>query len=365
VPVLCNVLWPTHAEAVAAPTGAIQLALCLDCGLVSNVAFDATAVVYSPAYHNSLHGSPTFRRYAEMLARRLVDTYDLHAAKITEIGSGSGEFLSLLCELGQNTGTGFDPSHQSLESETVAIADETFGRAGAITADFVICQHVLEHVATPTTLLADLRATVHSPESDTAPPAYFEVPDATYMLEHGAVWDVIYEHCSYFSEPALRHLFTRCGYGILDHGRAFGDQYLWLEAVPSAEVTPLPATSDEIRNLAKLATAFAQTHHDLVTGWDRRLRAAMARGPVALWGAGSKGVSFLNAVPAARDIAAVVDVNQRKHGLHVPVTGHEVVAPQALCAQRPATVVVMNPLYADEIRTMLRDLDIAALVEVA
>jgi len=85
---------------------------------------------------------------------------------------------------------------------------------------------------------------------------------------------------------------------------------------------------------------------------------------VALWGAGSKGVAFLNAVPAAREIAAVVDVNRRKHGLHVPGSGQQVVAPERLRDDPPDLVIAMNPLYRDEIAALLRDLGVAAPVEV-
>jgi len=264
-PVLCNVLWPTREEALAAPRGRIVLALCPRCGLISNAAFDPGLVEYSPAYHNSLHGSPTFQRYAQALAERLVATHGLRGKRIVEIGAGSGEFLKRLCDLGGNEGIGFDPSHDpAADDGDVDIATRAFGGGGTrVVGDLVVCQHVLEHVWDPGGLLDDLARTVRRADGS-APAAYFEMPDATYMLEQGAVWDVIYEHCTYFSEPALRHLATAHGYAVTASGRAFGDQYLWAEVLPEAAEGPAPATAEELERLASAAGAFGDRYRDAV-----------------------------------------------------------------------------------------------------
>ena len=73
-------------------------------------------------------------------------------------------------------------------------------------------------------------------------------------------------------------------------------------------------------------------------------------------------MSFLATVEGTGDVAAVVDVNPRKHGRHVPVTGQEVVGPEALAPLRPRAVVVLNPLYRDEIGAMLSRLGVDAEV---
>lgn len=363
-PVLCNVLWPSRDEALAAPRGRIVLALCRRCGLISNAAFDPDLVVYSPAYHNSLHGSPTFQRYVEGLVERLIATHGLRGKRIVEIGAGSGEFLKRLCEAGGNEGVGFDPSHDvAADDVDVDIAARSFDGDSRVVGDFVVCQHVLEHVWDPGALLDDLARSVRRADGG-APPAYFEVPDATYMLERGAVWDVIYEHCTYFSAPALRHLMTTRGYALTASGRAFGDQYLWAEVLPDAAEAPAPARPEELERLAAAASAFGRRFADAVSAWQQRLQDEIARGRVALWGAGSKGVAFLNAVPAAAGVAAVVDVNRRKHGLHVPGSGQQVVGPQQLRDDPPDLVIAMNPLYRDEIAALLQDLGISAPVEV-
>ena len=66
---------------------------------------------------------------------------------------------------------------------------------------------------------------------------------------------------------------------------------------------------------------------------------------MAIWGAGSKGVAFTNAV--APDVQ-VIDVNPRKRGRYVPGTGVAVSSPTDL-AGTIDTVLVMNGLYLEEI----------------
>jgi hypothetical protein len=93
------------------------------------------------------------------------------------------------------------------------------------------------------------------------------------------------------------------------------------------------------------------------------LSAARDRGETAvIWGAGSKGVGFLSTLGLADEVACAVDVNPAKHGMFMPGTGHEVVAPERLADIRPGIVVVMNPAYVDEIGRDLAQLGVDANV---
>ena len=81
---------------------------------------------------------------------------------------------------------------------------------------------------------------------------------------------------------------------------------------------------------------------------------------MALWGAGSKGVTFLNIADAARSIDNVVDINPRKQNHYVALTGQKVVAPEALPGIKPDVIFVMNSLYAQEIAATLDRLGVRA-----
>jgi len=121
---------------------------------------------YNQEYENSLHYSPRFNQYANDIASDLVARYSLNGLDILDIGCGKGEFLNLVCELGNNHGTGFDPSYnqgnysnltETTEQGIEIIQDKYSEKYYNIQADFIICRHVLEHVGDPSEFLILLR----------------------------------------------------------------------------------------------------------------------------------------------------------------------------------------------------------------
>ena len=75
-----------------------------------------------------------------------------------------------------------------------------------------------------------------------------------------------------------------------------------------------------------------------------------AGGRVALWGASSKAVGFLTSLGLTRaEVPEVVDINPHKQGTYLPTSGALIVGPDALRQSKPTVVVVMNPIYREEI----------------
>ncbi len=357
IPVFANVLFDDRAEALDAPTGRMRLVACSRCGLLYNRAVDPALLAYSPAYENSLHHSPVFEDYATGLAKRLVATYELSGRDVVEIGPGNGDFLTMLVQAGARNGIGYDPSHNpdhAVLTPGVTIRAEYYPDRLPTGAGAVVTRHVVEHLESPAVLLDAIRASLVVGDGAVV---YLEVPDATYMVETTALWDVIYEHLTYASETTLNWACRRAGLSVVDSGRAFGDQYLWNESV-AAEIPSDCEPPDPGDFIAK-AVAFGEQAQRLLAGWSARLSELAEDGPLAVWGAGSKGTSFLSMVPAASAVVAVVDVNPAKTGRHVPVSGHRISAPRELVDTDIAHVIVMNPIYRDEIGAQLRELGLS------
>lgn len=364
VPANPNVLLPTAAEAAAAPRADVALSLCAGCGLIWNTRFDSRVLTYDAEYENSLHFSAEFNRYADELVDQLIARHDLVGGHVAELGSGKGEFLAQLCERADCSGVGFDPSYDG-ESDgradgRVRFVRELLGPASRLgPATLVVTRHVLEHLEDPLAVLEVVRRAL----ADRDATLYVEVPAAEYLLGEHALWDVIYPHVACFSAAALGETLVRAGFHPLRHGYSFGGQYLWMEAstqpLPSGSV-PTPAPPEELG-----IEAFSAMLTEKRELWAERLGRLLAQGPVALWGAGAKGATFLNVVAGGEAIDSVVDVNPRKVGRHVPGTGQRVISPAALAERAPRAVVVMNPVYAQEIEQSLRDLGIGAEIVVA
>ena len=371
LPVFCNVLCATREEARRVPRGDIRLAFCGGCGLIFNRAFEPGRMEYGEAYENSLHFSPRFQEYAHQLAARLVERHALRGKVVLEIACGKGDFLRTLCSLGGNRGIGFDPSCEP----TSAAADWT-GRITFVQdyyserhadhrADFVCCRHALEHVADP---LEFVRLVRRSLGDRTEAIVFFEVPNALFTLREMGIWDLIYEHCTYFVPGALKRLFVRAGFDVLNVAEEFGGQFVTIEARPRAEAADGVAQvgDDDLQSSAHDVRAFATNYRHKVDQWRAWLDEMRRNGRRAVvWGSGSKGVTFLNILGAEECIEYVVDINPRKQGMHVAGTGQQVVAPEFLRDYRPESIVVMNPIYLQEIRAATDPFGLAAEFSVA
>jgi SAM-dependent methyltransferase len=364
LPVNCIALCATRDAALNGPKAGIELGFCRCCGVVSNLIFDATRLTYDPSYDNSLHFSPTFQRYAEEVARNLVERYDLHGKNIIDVGCGNGEFLSLVCGLGNNRGVGFDPTfivgRADLEvgRGITIIRDYYSERYAEYAADFVICRHVLEHIVKPRQFLHSVRAAL---AGNSTAAIFFELPNASFVFQNDGMWDIIYEHCFYYSSGALARLFSASGFDVRNLSSTFNGQYLCLEArVSSGEIGLLGDAGGDLRSMRNDVRKFAQEYRSRRTYWGDALRRFEAQGKrVAVWGAGAKGATFLNAFRDVSSIEYIVDVNPHKCGLYIPGTGQRVVSPEFLKQFRPDVLVIVNPNYRDEISQQVRALGIS------
>lgn len=358
LPVLCNAFPAERSAALVAPRAAMDLVSCRRCGHLFNRSFDPGLLRYDASYETSLHHSPQFRAWAAELAATLARDLPRSGATIAELGCGRGEFLMLFAGAGRRC-LGFDrsydgrlPSHAGLQ---VLAEDYEPARHGPLHADLVICRHVLEHLADPLPLGLALRAAA-APHGR----VYLEVPNGLWTMRDGGIWDLIYEHFGYFTPRSLAALARRAGLAVRRVGEAYGGQFLQAElALDPAQHADDGAPLDQ-----SLPARFASSLRELLASWSRRLAKELDAGRrIAVWGAGSKGVTFLNALPRGAEIELVVDRNPQKRGRHVPGTGQRIVSPAELATRRPELVLVMNPLYVAEIAAELESLGVRCAVE--
>lgn len=366
VPVFCNVLWEDAERARSARRGSIHLHACRGCRLVYNAAFDPGLLEYGIQYENSLHCSPHFQGFADDLAVHLVERFSLEDEVVLEVGCGRAEFLALLCRLGRNRGIGFDQSYDPDVEQpdpspgTMQIEQAPFpASADGLTPALTFARHVLEHIPDPRPFV---EAMVSVAARRRGGGVYIEVPNVLYTLRDLGIWDVIYEHCTYYSAPSLARLLADAGVRVTAAYPAYGEQFLSAEGVLDGAAS---TEVEEVDGWDGMIEAFSSHQRGKVAEWASRLEAHRAKGEsVALWGAGSKGVTFLNTVPGSDTIDSVIDLNPRKQGMYTAGTGHRIDAPEALVRNPPAAVLVMNPLYVGEIAGRLAELGITASVEV-
>ncbi len=353
-PVHSVILLHDRETAVNFPTGAIKLGHCDRCGFIGNTAFDAGLQDYGGEYEATQGFSPTFNAFHRRLAADLIARYDLRGKRLVEIGCGMGEFLHLLCELGGNTGVGFDPAYDKSRSlvsdfdKIIYVADYFSEKYVNTPGDFFACKMTLEHIPNTAEFVRMVRQTVgDNPDAI----IFFQVPNARYVFGDVAFWDIYYEHCSYFSLGSMARLFRHVGFDVMDLWTDYDDQYLMIAARPGPGDSPLLPSENDLALITQDVAHFTASYPRLLADWRRRMAEMKGNGRrVVLWGGGSKGVSFLTTLGLGLDVVeCVVDINPNKTGTFMAGTGQEIVAPEFLRIYRPDVVIVMNPVYREEI----------------
>jgi SAM-dependent methyltransferase len=360
-----SMLSSNYKEATSVPLGDIRLGFCKSCGFISNVDFIPSKPDYASPAPEEQGFSATFNAFIQRIAEQLIKTYSLHNKHILEIGCGRGDFLALLCELGNNFGVGIDPSPvigkiENLASDRLTFIRDFFSDLYLnFEADLICCRHTLEHIHNTAEFLGIVRRTAKKKLNSVV---FFEVPDVTRILNEGAFWDIYYEHCSYFTLGSLARLFRSCKFELQNLRKDYFDQYLLIEAKTvnqkSGKVYEIEESVPEIIENVKNFSHFCQKKFDFWKNYLQQIQKNQKR--VVIWGSGSKCIGFMTTLNIQEEIEYIIDINPNRQGRFIPGVGKEIMAPEFLKDYRPDAVIVMNPAYCNEINQMLVDMGVNA-----
>lgn len=330
LPVLQNRMHDSREAALAGPTGDVLLVQDKVTGLIYNQSFQPALVQYDASYQNEQGKSGHFQAHLRNvmgIVRRL-----LGLDRLVEIGCGKGTFLEMLVAKGFEI-SGIDPTY---EGNNERIHKQFFQKGTEICAKGLVLRHVLEHVPDPSRFLMDIRDANQGQGR-----IYIEVPCLDWIANTRSWYDIFYEHVNYFRIQDFHRFFGE----VLECGRVFGGQYLYVVAELSSLRTPIFLNEEPF-----------WFPPDFCAGIHAPLPAAGGRSVV--WGGASKGVIFsLLRGRAGYPVEAVVDINPAKQGKFLPGTGLEVLTPARILETLEARsiIYVMNPNYLDEIKAMTQN----------
>lgn len=363
VPILMNRCYPSAEEGRRAKKGSLALTGCKACGFVWNAAFDPSLIVYDATYENDQTHSPAFSSHLNDRARDVAAAVpDGEMIDFLEVGCGQGRFIeevSIVAKDRLRSAEGFDPAWRGAEGEgpkgsRIHICYFDKGSASRLhhAPNVIATRHTIEHVPDPIAFLGAIREALGADANATI---FVETPCVDWILQNEAMQDFFYEHCSLFTRKSLTEALHRAGFFDARVDHVFGGQYLWARASTFGHGDKPEACADQSRLVLE------GVRQRFTEKWSEEVATQTAKGPIALWGAGAKGVNFALMVdPQARIIDHVIDINPAKQGKYLPVSGIPVLSPKAAAARKPIAIYVMNPNYLDEIRALAADLGISA-----
>jgi hypothetical protein len=193
-------------------------------------------------------------------------------------------------------------------------------------------------------------------------PFFFAVPNALEAFKEGDYTDIIYEHVSYFTANSLFYLFSHCGFDVSEVEETEKELYdsIYITATPKMKPTSKCASASKApqSDIKDHILTFSSKSKNAVERRKTAITKLLNQGKrIAIWGAGARGVTFLNIINDPR-IEFAVDINPRKNGKYIPGTGQKIVAPEFLLDYRPDFIILANPAYGKEIKRLMDSLGI-------
>ena len=282
-------------------------------------------------------------RFSESLTKRqrdvfvrFIDRFELQGKHVLEVGSGRGEYLTILNALpvsayGLENNAEFcvEGAKEGLRLFNGFVTDPSLA-VDPPRFDAVVSINFLEHVPDPT---AFLRAMGGLMEKDAA--GLVSVPDAAQELADNSLLSYMSDHLSYFTPSSLAKAIELGGFALEELSR---NDALNVLTATFRKPTPVDLTAH--------SATFAAINDALAAFVDAARNDGLE---IAMWGASHLAFSVLSMSSQYERIAHIVDSAPFKQGRFAPVSGLKIFPPAHLNDAPVGAVLVFCPEYSDEI----------------
>lgn len=313
----------------------IQLKIyqCQNCGLIQLL--DDPVSYYRDVIRASAV-SEEVKEFRSGYFKDFVNRYHLNGKKVVEIGTGKGEFLSLMRLAGVQT-YGIEhckefvaECNKSGLNVFEGYVDKTDYEISQAPFDGFFVMNFLEHIPEPNMFLQGICNNL----ADSAV-GLVEVPNTDMILNNLLFSEFMLDHLMYFTKDTLTHLLEQNGFEVLECSSVWHDYCLAavVRKRSSMDLTGFYVRQNEITR---------QLHRFIDTNEQVGLK-------TAVWGAGHQALAVIALSNIKDKIEFVVDSAEFKQNKYTPGTHVLIVPPEEVQRRGIGAIIVMVASYSEEV----------------
>lgn len=314
----------------------LNLYQCPCCGLVQ---LDCPPVYYYRDVIRAGGGTSTMTQLRQKQYGHFIELCQLKGKRILEVGCGQGEFLEMLKPFPVQ-GFGIENKAElvqmargkglSVYQDFAASGDR---RLPGAPYDAFMQFNFIEHQPNPNDMVQCIRANLVDGGVGLVTAPAFE------YIRKDCVYEIMRDHIAYYTDGALRFLFMRNGFDVIESGVVNRDtNYVIVRKREVITNRTFTTNYDDIRRQLNAFVAERKT----------------AGRSLAFWAASHQCFTAASFLDHPDDVKCIVDSAPFKQGKYSPVSHIGIVSPQDFYSNPTDEVLIMAPGYSDEIARLLR-----------
>ena len=324
-------------EELAADRGLdLNLYQCSSCGLVQ---LDCDPVPYYRDVIRAGGRTTTMTELRQSQFRHFIELCGLEGKRILEVGCGQGEFFEMLKPFPVE-GFGIENKQQ--------LVDLAVAKGLCVTRDFASGEehkiagapfdafmqfNFIEHQPNPNEMVQCIRENLAEGGVGLVTAPAFE------YIRHNCIYEIMRDHLAYYTDGALRFLFMRNGFDVLESG------------VVNRDTNYVIVKKREVLTRNTFKTNFAEIKSELNDFVSQRKELGRT---LAFWAASHQCFTVASFLDHPGDVAYIVDSAKFKQGHYSPTSHIKIISPEKFYADPADEILILAPGYTEEIASLIR-----------